>query len=381
MRADELKPLWDWAVRNGADPHQLATLWKEELWIGVLPAVVSFPSKQTAPAAVATSVPDRIASLGARSLEKDGLVAAWNTAIRMGEDPVEVSEEFKANWNAAILMGKDPVEETEVFLKWLESGGRHRRRALGVEARARMAKFNDAAAELRKRYRPKEGRRRQAGQGRLTFGEAVAAFKLLLPLPAGGDVDLVFFSLHFNEVWEVVGRRRDLAKRYSISQGWERHCRFRVIATLIGLARARGEEGEWFAKAQAELDWLKTRGADDRPQGKHDPIVRIGRDVIIAKALAALAECGIRTTSSKAGSLSLADALAEASGIEKREVVMAWERYPLRTRHTRNERNPDPEKPPIVPGVQCAKCGKAGKVPVYRTREGGSRLCTDCCEW
>ena len=345
MRADELKPLWDWAVRNGADPHQLATLWKEELWIGFLPAVVSRESNPSAPPVEEEGDADRVQSFGARDTAKDRAVAIWNAASLMGVDPVAVLDDHRRR---------------------IESGEDHLRRTLGDDARERMARFHEAADKYRRRYKEEKIA--------LTFNETVTAFNLL-PV-SDADVELVAFSLYFKEVWEVVCKRRDLAKRYRISPEWERHCRYRVIAPLIGLALARGEEGEGLAKAQAELDWLKTQGADVRPRGKHDPIVRIGRDVLIGVALNAFSGCGLPVTS--AVGECLAGALADATGIGKRSIVLTWERYPLRARHARN---PDPEKPLIAPGVQCAKCGKAGKVPVYRAREGGGRLCTDCCEW
>ena len=121
-----------------------------------------------------------------------------------------------------------------------------------------------------------------------------------------------------------------------------------------------------------------------------------------------LGGCGLPVTSRRGDSL--AGALADVLGMNKRTIRDVWEEDLSRSRqfidalppdlrgilaertgfirHSRKaaadaaaDAPPDPALPNIIPDVQCAKCGKAGKVPMYRTLEGGSGLCTDCREW
>ena len=131
-----------------------------------------------------------------------------------------------------------------------------------------------------------------------------------------------------------------------------------------------------------------------RPRGRHNPAINDRRDLLIRCCIEALEGCGLPVTSGGAGG-SLAGALAEVLDLPERTIRKVWEGWQLRKpcvnaampdelrmreNLIRRERS-DAGKPPIAPGVRCAQCGETGKVPLYRAREGGTCLCTDCLEW
>ena len=153
-----------------------------------------------------------------------------------------------------------------------------------------------------------------------------------------------------------------------------------------------GEVRQDFERAQAILGAVSV----PRPRGRSDPRRTVRRNTYIVTMLVELEACGLPVTSS--GGDSLAGTLAEALGERERTIRDVWNECPLRESRLndalpaelrlpesviRHRRNADPEKPRIAPDVRCANanCGKTGKVPVYRTREGGTGLCTDCLPW
>ena len=288
-------------------------------------------------------------------------------ADRAGIDPVEAIATYIALSNAADREGLVTQQEAfRYFLKLIESGEYARSEARDLEAQRCMERFDKTTDEYRRRYK--------AEKGALTFDEAVTAFRLLPWQGVTDDRGLDAARMMFPSILEGFERRGGLTDQ------WKRHLLYKAILPRVEReARMQGGEA-WQAAAKGIHAWgvrLKAEGAAKRPRGKHDPLYSIGRDMLVGHALLSLSGCGMRVTARDENPC-LARAMAVASGIPYRAIKRAWERYPLRARHARN---PDPEKPPIAPGVQCAKCGKAGKVPVYRTREGGGRLCTDCCEW
>ena len=180
-----------------------------------------------------------------------------------------------------------------------------------------------------------------------------------------------------------------------LGEPWERYLALRFLQRLVSedlISFPNATIRELIARA---VPILERERPVTRPRGRHNPAVNDRRDMNIRGCIEALEGCGLLVTSSEGDSL--AGALAEALGVSERTIRKVWEGWPLRAPFvndempaelrmreslTRRPRNSDPEKPPtIAPGVRCARCGKAGKVPVYRAREGGTRLCTDCLEW
>ena len=174
---------------------------------------------------------------------------------------------------------------------------------------------------------------------------------------------------------------------------WERYLALRFLQRLVNedlISYPNATIRELIARAVPILD--RERPVT-RPRGRHNPVINDGRDLFIRWCIEALEGCGLPVTTR--GGDSLAGALAEALQVSERTIRKVWEGWQLREpcvndgapaefrmRESliRRERS-DPEKPPIAPGVRCARCDKAGQVPVYRAREGGTGLCTDCEEW
>ena len=311
----------------------------------------------------------------AREFEALGVepVVAWAlspllvAADRAGVSPAEAVALCTVVFSAAEREGLSIHKAFVTVLKHIESGEYARLRARDEEAQRDKERFDKTADEYRERYK--------AGKGALTFDEAVATFGLL-PREGGGR-DGVAFPLMFSSIlegFELYGKRKGIKVQWKL-----RFVYRELLARVEGLAYAQGDEAgaEWAKSLRARGTRLKEEGAARRPPGRRDPYDNIAWDMLVGHALLSLSGCGMRVTARDENPC-LARAMAVASGIPYRAIKRAWERYPLRDKH---ERNHDPEMPSVAPGVQCAQCGDAGKVPVFRAREGGSRLCTDCCEW
>ena len=283
----------------------------------------------------------------------------------------------------------------------------------------------DALASFRK-LRDEYRRRFEEDGIALTQDEAVEAYKLVAPLyPPDMPLDEAARQAAMNAIAFrlesggfvfrgpavkaiIEGFEREIAEGSDAlyirhhgeaeareEDSWSRFIDYEALeffsAVLSACRITEGEMGSDFVRAQAILAKLTV----NRPRGRHDPRLTLWRDNYIVIMLRELEGCGLTVTSRRGDSL--AGALADVLGMKKRAIRKVWGDSELRIilaehigfiRHSRKEApfNPalepvDPALPNIIPDVQCAKCGKAGKVPMYRTIEGGSGLCTDCREW
>ena len=203
----------------------------------------------------------------------------------------------------------------------------------------RLARFYDVAAEYRKRF--------ECDGIALTFNEAVAAYKLLPPLSGVGDSSCAAFPVGLSEVLEILKSPESYYKPV-----WKRHCMYEIYVSLLGARRAQGKY-EDVEKLERLIAGLQDEGADKRPRGTHDPLRRIGRDLLIVKALGALSDCGLPDTSLEGSSL--AGALAEASGLIVSAIATALKNIPPPWRKVKHSRERFAE------GVGCALCGKVGR--------------------
>ena len=180
-----------------------------------------------------------------------------------------------------------------------------------------------------------------------------------------------------------------------LAEPWERYLALRFLQRIINedlISYPNAAIRELIARA---VPILARERPVTRPRGRHNPVLNDRRDLLIRSCIEALEGCGLPVTTR--GGDSLAGALAEALPVpvSERTIRKVWEGWQLRKpcvndgapaefrmRESliRRERS-DPEKPPIAPGVRCARCDKPGQVPVYRAREGGTGLCTDCEGW
>ena len=212
-------------------------------------------------------------------------------------------------------------------------------------------------------------------------------------------------TLHIRRPGEAEAREVDPWSRFVAYKAlehyvevWSRLLHCDALEHLVEVSSGRQSFGDWIFVEPPSAFYrainILAAVTETRPRGRHNPRLTLRRNAYIVTMLLELEGCGLPVTSS--GGNSLAGALAEALGERERTIRDVWSEFPLRESQLndalpaelrlpesliRRRRNPDPEKPRIAPDVHCARCGKAGKVPVYRAREGGSRVCTDCEEW
>ena len=164
---------------------------------------------------------------------------------------------------------------------------------------------------------------------------------------------------------------------------WDRFITYRTLAHFVGVLSSHehagrsivGELRDWFDRAQAIL----AARTVNRPRGRYDARLNAHRDQFVFLFLDALQDCGLPVTA-RDGKPSLACAMSSAFNMPERTIRDVWTEAPEAVRGGKPSRGTS-DDPLFAPRVPCAQCGHAGKVPVYRTRESGTRLCTDCLEW
>ena len=164
---------------------------------------------------------------------------------------------------------------------------------------------------------------------------------------------------------------------------WDRYIAYRALAHFVDVLSSHehagfsivGELRDWFDRAHTIL---ATR-TDNRPPGRYDARLNAHRDQLILTSLDALRGCGLDVTA-RNGNPSLTCAMVSAFNMPSRTIRDVWTKAPETVRGDKPSRSTS-DDPLFAPRVPCAQCGRAGKVPVYRTREGGTRMCTDCLEW
>ena len=201
-------------------------------------------------------------------------------------------------------------------------------------------------------------------------------------------------TLHIQYHGEVQPRAVDAWARFVAYKALEHFVEvLEVLSDYRSRIRIIDEPPRAFERAKSILAKLTVT----RARGRHNPMPTLRRNGYINTMLLELEGCGLPVTSGAGGSL--AGALAEVLGERERTIRKVWAENPAREsqfndampaghrlpenviRRPREGGPRDPEKPPIAPNVPCAQRGETGKVPVYRTREGGTCLCTDYLVW
>ena len=164
---------------------------------------------------------------------------------------------------------------------------------------------------------------------------------------------------------------------------WDRYITYWALAYFVDVLSSYepaglsivGELRDWFDRAQTIL----AARTVNRPPGRHDVRLNARRDQLILTFLHALRGCGLDVTA-RTGNQSLACAMGSALNMSERAIRDVWTEAPEAVRSDKPSRGTS-DDPLLAPRVPCAQCGRVGKVPVYRTRGGGTRLCTECLAW
>ena len=236
----------------------------------------------------------------------------------------------------------------------------------------------------------------------LIHNEAVEAYRLVAPLIEAQSNPLLYSRILITGtlpdgrvhivpelVLKFLAENEDDAC-FESKGPWDRYITFEALDYFAKCMERTGAAavGPAWWKLRDRCRAARKRRPVTRPAGRFDPRTREIRNGSIVVYLRLLEGCGLPVTA-RNGASSLAMAMSTAFRISERAIRKVWTDSPAPLRddkHSRNvsgfgEMSGPGDSPAIAPDVPCDQCGRAGKVPVYRTREGGTRLCTDCLPW